>query len=121
VIGSLQIYPVAGSQLALAALVMVPLGAVILTDGIAQLLSSPASAAPWRRLAAWATPSAFAVTVTILILSGYLTEGRFESGSPSGRGRTVTTRCSSVEPDLRRQARPPVPPTDRATATHDVV
>src|SRR5438094_780709 len=73
VIGSLQIYPVAGSQLALAALVMVPLGAVILTDGIAQLLSSPASAAPWRRLAAWSTPSAFAVTVTILILPGYLT------------------------------------------------
>jgi len=97
VIGSLQIYPVAGSQLALAALVMVPLGAVILTDGIAQLLSSPASAAPWRRLAAWATPSAFAVTVTILILSGYLTEGRFESGSPSGLAGAESVRMPAQQ------------------------
>src|SRR5947208_249331 len=97
VIGSLQIYPVAGSQLALAALVMVPLGAVILTDGIAQLLSSPASAAPWRRLAAWATPSAFAVTVTILILSGYLTEGRFGSGSPSGLAGAESVRMPAQQ------------------------
>src|SRR5438067_1140913 len=70
---------------------------VVRAVGIAQLLSSPAPAAPWRRLAAWATPFGFAVTVTILILSGYLTEGRFESGSPSGLAGAESVRMPAQQ------------------------
>jgi hypothetical protein len=84
VLESLQLYPVAGAQLALAALLMVPLGALVLNDGIAGLTSNVADRSRAARLARNAAPAALTAAVAALILNGFLAMDQFQSASPSG-------------------------------------
>lgn len=75
VMESLQAFPVAGTQLALTALLLVPVGATVLNDGIAGLRTK--SAARFAR-----TPLVFAAAA--LALNGYFAGSQFAATSPSG-------------------------------------
>jgi hypothetical protein len=74
VLESLQAYPVAGTQLSLAALFLVPVGAITLADGIRQLRAAGEAqrGASWR-LATWAAPAALLVSIAAFQLFAFLT------------------------------------------------
>ena len=82
VLEALQAYPVAGTELSLGAISVVPVGAVILGDGVRQLqwagLHGPA------RFAAWAAPAALLVNVQVFLLAGYLADTGFFADTPLG-------------------------------------
>ena len=82
VLEALQAYPVAGTELSLAAVSVVPVGAIILGDGIRQL-----QAAGLRRsvrLVAWAAPAALLFNVEMFLLVAYLGTAGFFAGAPLG-------------------------------------
>ena len=72
---SLQAYPVAGTQLSVAALLMIPVGAIVLHDGIAGLRTASAA-----RFA----PAALLLATVALALQGFLAASQFAAGTPSG-------------------------------------
>ncbi len=82
VLEALQAYPVAGTELSLAAVSIVPVGAVILGDGIRQLQGAGLRV-PARR-AAWAVPAALLVNVQVLLLVAYLAAAGFFAAAPLG-------------------------------------
>ena len=71
----MQAYPVAGTQLSLAALLMIPVGAVVLNDGITGVTS---------RGTARVAPAALIFATAVLALEGFLAASHFAAGSPSG-------------------------------------
>lgn len=80
VVESLQAYPVAGTQLSLAALLLVPVGAISLADGIRQLRAAGASS----RLATWAAPAAVLVGIAAFQLFSFLTVTAYTNEAPLG-------------------------------------
>jgi hypothetical protein len=81
VVGSLQAYPVAGTQLALAASGLVPVGAIILNDGIRQLRSAGAPKSV-QDLARWIGPGVLLVNVAAFSLFAIVTTQLFQSETP---------------------------------------
>lgn len=80
VLEALQAYPVAGTQLSMAAVSLVPVGAIILADGVHQLQRA---ASPRRaRLADWAAPVALLAGVQVLLLVAYLAAAGYSAGTP---------------------------------------
>ena len=75
VLESLQAYPVAGTQLSIAALLMIPVGAIVLGDGIAGL---------GTRGAVRIAPAALLFATVVLALQGFIAGSQFAAGSPSG-------------------------------------
>ena len=75
VMESLQAYPVAGTQLSIAALLLVPVGAIVLHDGITGL-RSPGTV----RFA----PAALVLATVALALQGFLATSQYAAGTPSG-------------------------------------
>jgi len=75
VMESLQAYPVAGTQLSIGALLMVPVGAIVLHDGISGL---------GTRGSVRVAPAALLVATVALALQGFLAGSQFAAGSPSG-------------------------------------
>lgn len=75
VLESLHAYPVAGTQLSLAALLMVPVGAVVLNDGVTGITA---------RGAVRVAPAALIAATAVLALEGFLAGSQFAAGSPSG-------------------------------------
>jgi hypothetical protein len=85
VLESLQAYPVAGTQLSLAALMLVPVGAITFADGIRQLRAGdPQATRALRSLAAWAAPAALVASIAAFQLFGFLGVAAFASGAPLG-------------------------------------
>jgi hypothetical protein len=85
VLESLQAYPVAGTQLSLAALMLVPVGAITFGDGIRQLSAAGREAsrsAFW--LATWAAPAALLVNLAALQLFGFLSVAAYTNAVPLG-------------------------------------
>jgi len=84
VMESLQAYPIAGTQLSIAALLLVPLGAVTINDGIWQLRALDArdsfrsSLAP----ASWVAPALFMVTLVFVQLFAFLSVSNYASTEP---------------------------------------
>jgi hypothetical protein len=76
VASALQAYPVAGTQLGLAALGLVPVGAMILSDGIREL------GLAGRPLSRWVAPGALAANVLIFGLLGVASAQQFRAGVP---------------------------------------
>jgi len=79
---ALQVYPVAGTQVAIAGLSLVPAGAIVLHDGIRQLQT-----AGWGRpslFAASAAPAALLVNVLVFLAGGYVVLGAFSEGTRLG-------------------------------------
>jgi len=79
---ALQVYPVAGAQLAMAALCLVPVGAVMVIDGIRQL-RSVGLGRPWR-VAASVAPAALLVNVLACLLFANVVAAGFRAGTPLG-------------------------------------
>jgi hypothetical protein len=83
VLEALQAYPFAGTELSLAAVSVVPVGAIILGDGVRQLQATGLRRP--ERLAAWAAPAAVLVNVPALLLVAYLGASvAFFTGTPLG-------------------------------------
>jgi hypothetical protein len=84
VLESLQAYPVAGTQLSLAALGLMPVAAITLNDGIRQLRMVGAPRTRWTRVATWAAPATLVSTIAVVELLGSLALSAFSSGTPLG-------------------------------------
>jgi hypothetical protein len=84
VLETLQIYPVAGSQLSLAALLLVPVGAISLGDGLRHV-----------GRAAWVGPAALAASVGAFLVAGFISIAAFQSGAPSGLSGAESLRLPS--------------------------
>jgi hypothetical protein len=80
VLESLQAYPVAGPEQSIAALGLVPLGAIILNDGIRQLQANAAR----RKAAVSIAPAAFVISFGSFLLFGYVAMVGFASAAPLG-------------------------------------
>jgi hypothetical protein len=81
ILESIQAYPVAGTQQSLAALGLVPLGAVMLSDGIRRLRHANAARST---LALWVAPAALLINVAGFSLFGVLAIDGFASAAPLG-------------------------------------
>ena len=91
VLESLQAYPVAGTQLSLAGLCLVPVGALTMGDGIRQL-----------RRAGWIAPSFLAVNAAAIMLLGFATASVFAAGTPLGLPGAERVRLPQAQAvDLR--------------------
>ncbi len=94
VLESLQAYPVAGTQLSLAALLLVPVGAIVLHDGIKGLRTKSAA-----RLA----PATLVLAAAALALNGFLAASQFASESPSGLPGAESVRMPAQRAAQLRQ------------------
>jgi hypothetical protein len=84
VLESLQAYPVAGTQLSLAALGLMPVAAITLNDGIRQLRMLDAPRPKWVQVGSWVAPATVLTTVAVLELFGFLALSDFSSATPLG-------------------------------------
>src|SRR5437879_1513990 len=84
VVESLQAYPVAGTQLALAAVGLIPVAAITLNDGLRQIRRLDAPRTKWVKLAAWMAPATLLTTIGMLELNGLLALVWFSGGVPLG-------------------------------------
>ena len=94
VLESLQAYPVAGTQLSLAALLMIPVGAVVLKDGITGVTA---------RGAARVAPAVLILVTAVLALEAFLAGSQFAAGSPSGLQGAELVRMPSKQAAQLRQ------------------
>jgi hypothetical protein len=91
---SLQAYPVAGTQLSLAALLMVPVGAIVLKDGITGLK------ARWAQRVA---PVALVFAAAVLVLEGFVAGSQFAGRVPSGLSGAESVRMPAQQAMQLRQ------------------
>jgi hypothetical protein len=101
---SLQAYPVAGTQLSIAALGVVLVGAVIVDDGVTQVKSWAAGRSRPRLVAAtnFVPVGALILSVAATALWGLLAAGSYEAGSPFGlQGAGLLRLPSRQEAALR--------------------
>jgi len=84
VLESLQAYPVAGTQLSLAALGLMPVAAIILNDGIRQVRQLDGPPPKLIKAAARAAAATLLTTVAVLLSLGLLVRVSFSSGTPLG-------------------------------------
>ena len=76
VVECLQAYPVAGTQVSLAGLGMMPVGAILLFDGMRQLRSEG------RALARWIPRSTLAVALAVVVAYGFVIAAAFSNATP---------------------------------------
>jgi hypothetical protein len=96
VVESLQAYPIAGTQLSMAALLLVPVGAITLNDGIVQLREWATGEARGRLLAAvaWVAPAMLIANVAFYQLSAFLAVSGFAAAQPLGMHGAALTRLA---------------------------
>jgi len=94
VLESLHAYPVAGTQLSLAALLLIPVGAVVLNDGISGVRA---------RGAALIGSVALIAATAVLALEGFLAGSHFAAGSPSGLQGAELARMPAMQAAHLRQ------------------
>ncbi len=82
VLEALQAYPVAGTEISLAAVSVVPVGAAILGDGIRQLQGAGLRRPSPR--AGWVAAAALLVQASVLVLIAYVVATGFYTGTPLG-------------------------------------
>jgi hypothetical protein len=97
VIESVQAYPIAGTQLSMAALLLVPVGAVTLNDGILQLREWAGIGSPRTllKVASWAAPAALIANLAFYQLFAFLAFSGYASSEPLGLRGAQSVR---VEP-----------------------
>ncbi|HUY73052.1 MAG TPA: hypothetical protein VMW11_00915 [Candidatus Dormibacteraeota bacterium] len=85
VLESLQAYPVAGTQVSLSGLSLVPVGAIILNDGISQLRRAGREASPPRRFqGVWVAPMTTLLSIAAYGLFGYYATAAYAAEAPLG-------------------------------------
>jgi hypothetical protein len=100
---SLQAYPIAGTQLSIAALVLVPVGAITLNDGIRQLRgwSGRESRQQLLTVASWVAPALLIANIAFVAAFAFLAFSGYESTQPLGlRGaesmRVIPQRAAAL-------------------------
>lgn len=82
ILESLQAYPIAGTQQWMASLGLVPLGAIILSDGLRQLrLANAARPAPFGP-DTWVPGAAVLINIAFFLLFGFVAIAGFARGTP---------------------------------------
>jgi hypothetical protein len=101
---SLQAYPVAGTQLSIAAMGVVLVGAVIINDGLTQVRSVAAGTGRVRLAAAtnFVPVAALILSVAATALWGLLAAGSYEAGSPLGLPGAGLLRVPSTQQGVLR-------------------
>jgi len=96
---ALQVYPVAGTQEWLAALMLVPVGAVIFNDGLRQLgaLALTTRSESWLTISKSLPRGAVVVNVAVWGLFVYLSGTTYASGRPLGLPGTELMRLPAVQ------------------------
>jgi hypothetical protein len=84
VMQSLQAYPTAGTQLSLAALPLVLVGAVLLNDGIRQLRRDGKPRSARLRVEDWWVPTAALVTIAAFLVLAIQAAAGFQTSKPLG-------------------------------------
>jgi len=84
VLESLQAYPFAGTQLSLAALCLLPVGAISLGDGIRQLRSAGADGRVEVRAIGWVAPAGLVINIVVFLLFALTVTAGFKTGTPLG-------------------------------------
>ena len=99
VMESLQVYPVGGTQKWIAALLVVPVGAIIFNDGLRQFQTWAASrqSRSVAMVAAWLAPAALIVNIPFALLFGYLAASAYASGQPLGLRGTELMRLPPAQ------------------------
>jgi hypothetical protein len=99
VMEALQVYPVAGTQEWLAALTLVPVGAITFNDGLRQLRAWALSrrGESWLTVASSLPRGAVAVNVAVWALFVYLSGTAYASGQPLGLPGTELMRIPSAQ------------------------
>jgi hypothetical protein len=102
VLESLQAYPTAGTQLSLAALPLVLVGAVLLNDGIRQLRLDGKPRSARLQVAGWWVPAAALVTIAALLVLAIQAAAGFETSKPLGLPGAESMRVPAQQgPQLR--------------------
>jgi hypothetical protein len=84
VVGSLQLFPVAGTQQSVAALLLIPIGAIALNDGVRQLRSARPARLAESGLAKAIGPIAFGIAAVEMLLFIGLSAASFANATPLG-------------------------------------
>ena len=87
----LQAYPVAGTQVSLAGLGLMPVGAILLTDGLRQLRSGNLA------LARWVPRGAVAVSLAIVVAYGLVVGAAFNRATPLGLQGAQSVRVTDAQ------------------------
>ena len=95
VVESLQAYPIAGSQLSMAALGLVPVGAIILGDGVRQLRAAALAGGGMARAAVTVAPAVLLVNVVALLGLAFSATTAFATGTPLGLPGAGTIRLQA--------------------------
>jgi hypothetical protein len=82
ILETLQAYPIAGTQTWMAALGLVPLGAIILSDGLRQLALAHAARPVSLGPATWVPRAAVLINVAFFLLFGFVAITGFARGTP---------------------------------------
>lgn len=94
VVASLQIYPVAGTQVSVAAIGLLPLGAMSLNDGIRQLHQAGTASVDAAKPANGIVLGMLGVSVAVFLLFSLLTATEFATLAPLGLPGAQTVRLS---------------------------
>ena len=110
VVESLQAYPIAGTQLSMAALDLVPVGAITLGDGIRQLQVGDVAAKAVGSVA----PAALAINIVVFLFFALTAAAGFRSGVPMGLPGAQSIRLPAQQTASLRQL---VAATDKECST----
>jgi hypothetical protein len=114
VVECLQAYPVAGSQLSMAGLGLVPVGAVILGDGIRQLVAATAAAGGMVKAPNAVAPTVLVANVIAGILLAFTVTTSFATGTRLGLPGAESIR---LQPQSATQLRQLVAAVDRGCSS----
>jgi len=103
VVEGLQAYPVAGSQLSMAALGLVPVGTIILGDGIRQLRAATVAAGGTVRAVGAVAPVVLLINVAALLALALTATSAFVSGNPLGLPGAESVRLQAESAGHLRQ------------------
>jgi hypothetical protein len=107
VTGSLQAYPIAGTQKWIAALQVVPAGVVIFNDGLRQFQDwAAARRRRWFVVASWLAPAALIANIPVALLFGFVAVSDYSAGQSPGLHGTELMRLPPTQAaNLRSLAR----------------
>lgn len=95
VVESLQAYPIAGSQLSMGALGLVPVGAILLGDGVRELRAAAVATSGMARAAGAVAPAVLLVNVVALLGFALTATTAFATGTPLGLPGAGTIRLQA--------------------------
>ena len=94
---TLQAYPVAGTQVSLAGLGLMPVGAILLVDGVRQVRLESEQRQERAALASWIPRIALAASLAMVALYGFVIVSAFDRGTPLGLQGAQSVRLGAEQ------------------------